>query len=166
MKINIFVSAVLISLVTAFNGVASAQTPTPRRTAPETNIQESEKINNIKKLLDITGSSSLSQKMISQLFDTLKAEYPQVPEKFWQTFIAELKPDEMTKELIPIYSKYFTNEEIKGILAFYQTPLGQKTISVLPQLSRESTAIGIRYGKEAAERALKKLEAEGYIRRR
>ncbi|MFM7407780.1 MAG: DUF2059 domain-containing protein [Cuspidothrix sp.] len=65
-----------------------------------------------------------------------------------------------------MYSKYFTNEEIKGIIAFYETPLGKKTLSVLPQISQESTAIGIKYGRQAAERALKKLEEEGYIRLR
>lgn len=165
MKINLFISAVILSLATAVNGVAFAQTPT-NQTAPETNVQEAEKINNIKKLLDITGSKNLSQQIITQLLATLKTEYPEVPQKFWQTFVAELKPDDMINELIPIYGKYFTNEEIKEIIAFYQTPLGQKTITVLPELSRESAAIGLRYGREAAQRALAKLEAEGYIRRR
>ncbi|MDZ8052599.1 MAG: DUF2059 domain-containing protein [Aulosira sp. ZfuVER01] len=165
MKIKILISVVAISLVTTVNGVVFAQTPN-RTTAPATNTQDPDKINNIKKLLEITGTKTLSRQIINQMLVALKGEYPQVPQKFWDTFVAELKPEDMTNEFIPIYSKYFTNDEIKQIIAFYQTPIGQKTLTVLPQLSRESAAIGIRYGKEAAARAIKKLEAEGYIHRR
>ncbi|WP_244142171.1 DUF2059 domain-containing protein [aff. Roholtiella sp. LEGE 12411] len=69
-------------------------------------------------------------------------------------------------ELIPVYAKYFTNEDIKQMIAFYETPLGKKTISVLPQISQESAEIGQKYGIAAAKRALQKLEEEGYLRRR
>jgi hypothetical protein len=165
MKIKLLVSAVVLSLVTTVNGVAFAQTPR-NTTTPATSKQETEKNNNIKRLIEITGSRNLSQQITTQLVTALKSEYPQVPQKFWDTFAAELKPDEMIDEFIPIYGKYYTNEEIKQLIAFYETPLGKKTIRILPEISRESTAIGLRYGREAGERALKKLEAEGYIRRR
>ncbi|WP_086686336.1 DUF2059 domain-containing protein [Nostoc sp. T09] len=165
MKIKLLISAIAISIVTTVNGVAFAQTPNTR-TTPSTTAQDPDKINNIKKLLEITGARNLSRQVINQMFVALKGEYPQVPQKFWDTFLAELKPEEMINDFIPIYNKYFTNDEIKQIIAFYQTPLGQKTLTVLPQLSRESAAIGIRYGKEAAARAIKKLEAEGYSPRR
>ncbi|BAZ31439.1 hypothetical protein NIES4074_39120 [Cylindrospermum sp. NIES-4074] len=165
MKLKLLVSAVVLSLVTTANGVAFAQTPR-NATTPTTSKQETEKINNIKKLIEITGSRNLSQQITTQLIAALKSEYPQVPQKFWDTFAAELKPDEMIDEFIPIYGKYYTNEEIKQLIAFYETPLGKKTIRILPEISRESTAIGLRYGREAGERALKKLEAEGYLRRR
>ena len=161
MQIKTLLFAASLSLITTINIPAFAQTPDP---VPTNKIEDPEKINNIKKLLDITGSRNLSRKIITQLIDSLKAEYPQAPTKFWDAFIAELKPEEMVDEYIPIYSKYFTNEEVKGIIAFYETPLGKKTLSVIPQISQESTAIGIKYGKQAAERALEKLKSEGYIR--
>jgi uncharacterized protein len=160
MQIKTLLFAASLALITTINIPAFAQTPT---TTPNNQIEESEKINNIKKLLDITGSRNLSRKIITQLINSLKAEYPQAPPKFWDAFMAELKSDEMVDEYIPIYSKYFTNEEIEGIITFYETPLGKKTLSVIPQISQESTAIGIKYGRQAAERALEKLKAEGYM---
>ncbi|MFN6525955.1 DUF2059 domain-containing protein [Nostoc sp. ChiSLP03a] len=158
-----FTAAVVLSLVTTFNKAAFAQSPT-NTIAPSNNAQEIEKTNNIKKLLEITGTKNISTQILTQILNNFKSEYPQVPQKFWDTFAAELKIDDLVNEIIPIYNKYFTNEEIKQIIAFYQTPLGQKTITVIPQITQESTAVGIRYGKVAVERALKKLEAEGYIR--
>jgi uncharacterized protein len=162
MQIKTLLFAASLSLITTINVPAFAQTPASS-TVPNNQIEDVEKINNIKKLLDITGSKSLSQRIITQLINSLKAEYPQAPAKFWDTFIAEIKSEEMINEYIPIYGKYFTNEEIEGIIAFYETPLGKKTLSVIPQISKESTAIGIKYGREAAARALEKLKAEGYI---
>jgi hypothetical protein len=158
MQIQLCISAILLSLITSVSIPAFAQTPASS-TVPKNRTEDTEKINNIKKLLDLTGS----RKIITQLLNSLKTQYPQVPAKFWDTFMAELKSDDMIDEYIPIYSKYFTNEEIKGIIAFYETPLGKKTLSVIPQISQESTAIWIKYGRQAAERALAKLEAEGYI---
>jgi hypothetical protein len=61
---------------------------------------------------------------------------------------------------IALYDKYFTNEEILGLVQFYETPLGQKATSVLPTLVQESMARGQEQGQQAAERALNRLSEE------
>ncbi|MEH2245905.1 DUF2059 domain-containing protein [Nostoc sp.] len=162
MKIKFcFIVTVVLSLVMTFDRAAFAQTTT-NTIAPISNAEEIDKTNNIKKLLEISVTKNLFRSLITQLSNEFKSEYPQVPQKFWETFAAELNPDDLIKEMIPIYNKYFTNEEIKQLIAFYQTPVGQKTLN--PQILQEATSIGIRYGKEVAQRALNKLEAEGYMR--
>lgn len=158
MKKTIFISALLISMLTTI----SLPLPTLAQTP---NNNNSEKISNIKKMLAIIGVNQLTKQVLNQLITSMKTQYPEVPAKFWDTFAAELKPEQMIAELIPIYSKYFSNEEIQQIIAFYETPLGKKTLTVLPQISQESAEIGIRYGREASQRALQKLEAQGYLRR-
>lgn len=144
MKMKVFASAIALLIVTNINQVAFAQTPTQK--TPPTSVQETEKVNNIRQLLDLTGAKNISQQIMLQTLDVLKSQYPQVPQKVWDTFLAEVKADEMINEIVPIYNKYFTGEEIKQIIAFYQTPLGKKTISVLPQISRDSAIIGQKYG--------------------
>jgi uncharacterized protein len=52
----------------------------------------------------------------------------------------------MRESYIHIYSKYFTEKELEGLIAFYSTPLGKKSIATMPQLMRE--------GMEAAAREL------------
>jgi hypothetical protein len=39
---------------------------------------------------------------------------------------------------LELYDKYFTESEIKDLIAFYKTTTGQKTLSVLPKLLAES----------------------------
>jgi len=39
---------------------------------------------------------------------------------------------------LPLYDKYFSEEELRQMVAFYSTPVGRKTISVMPALMQEA----------------------------
>ncbi|NET72948.1 MAG: DUF2059 domain-containing protein [Sphaerospermopsis sp. SIO1G2] len=165
MKIKFLISATLISLTASINLPAFAQTAseTPIKQQLIANANKTEKINNIKKLLEITNEKAMTQQMMNQMFSTMKSQYPNLPASFWNAFMAEIDIDKMVNESIPLYDKYFTNEEIKGMIAFYQTPLGKKTLNVLPQITTEFMNIGVKYGREAAQRAIEKLKSQGEI---
>jgi len=66
---------------------------------------------------------------------------------------------------IPIYDKYFTHKDIKGLLSLYQTKLGKKTIKVLPQLMQECMRAGQLWGQALSpliqERVIKRFKEEG-----
>ncbi|MGK5025310.1 DUF2059 domain-containing protein [Janthinobacterium sp. RB2R34] len=51
---------------------------------------------------------------------------------------------EMRMEMAPLYARYYTLDEVRGLTAFYASPLGRKMISVMPQLSVDSIAISQR----------------------
>lgn len=164
MKLKLFVASVLLLTVTTVSVPALAQPTTD--TLQINNTEEIEKVNNIKELLAITGAKNLAQQVMNQMLGSIKSQYPQVPQKFWDTFLEETNVDRMIDKLVPVYSKYLTNEDVKGLIRFYQTPLGKKTLVSLPQISRDSITIGQQYGLEAAKRALQRLQKEGYLRRR
>jgi len=67
--------------------------------------------------------------------------------------------------ITPIYHRHFTHDEIKGLIAFYQTDLGSKTIRVMPALLQESMSAGQQWGQtlapEIRRRVLERLKAEG-----
>jgi hypothetical protein len=58
--------------------------------------------------------------------------------------------DEMLDRMAPIYAKNFTVAELKDITAFYRSPTGQKLIARLPNISKESFAVGQQFGREIA----------------
>ena len=49
--------------------------------------------------------------------------------------------DDMAAAIVPLYARYFTAAEIDQIIAFYQTPVGAKMITTMPQLMVESMQI-------------------------
>ena len=54
----------------------------------------------------------------------------------------KFNPDDMTDGLVAIYDKHFTEDEIKGLLQFYGSPLGQKYAAEMPKVSAESNSAG------------------------
>ncbi len=73
---------------------------------------------------------------------------------------------ELIERFVPVYAKHFTRDEVKGLISFYNSPLGMKTIKELPLVSRESMMLGNAWGKSVAGdvelRVMARLEKEGY----
>jgi hypothetical protein len=60
--------------------------------------------------------------------------------------------DQVTDELARIYDRHFTEDEIKGLLQFYGSPLGQKVAMEMPKIGRETqAAVRVASGKAARE---------------
>lgn len=56
----------------------------------------------------------------------------------------------------PLYAERFSVAELKEIAAFYATPIGQKLIRTLPEITQASVTVGMKWG----ERIGREVEAE------
>ncbi|MFC1515614.1 DUF2059 domain-containing protein [Thermodesulfobacteriota bacterium] len=66
----------------------------------------------------------------------------------------------------PVYHKFYTLEEIKGLIKFYRTPLGKKTVALMPKMSEESIKVSKEwakslFGSQFEQRLLNRLQEEG-----
>jgi hypothetical protein len=68
--------------------------------------------------------------------------------------------DQVTEELVSIYDKHFTEDEIKGLLQFYGSPLGQKVAMEMPKIGRETQAVVRAASGKAAREALAEAKQE------
>lgn len=84
----------------------------------------------------------------------------QLIELFLERFQSKLSLDELVELAIPVYDKYFSLEEIDGLTRFYQTPLGKKAISVLPQVLLETQSAGSKLGEQIGRQAMMEVLAE------
>lgn len=130
----------------------------------------------IVKLLKITGSESLGLKMgmaiSNQFIDNLSRQNPNIP----PTAIAAIKSEisrvfvenmpKLSSELVQVYADHFTQEDIEGLISFYETPLGKKAVHEMPQIMQESFALGRNWGQqllpELRTRLKARLEKEGF----
>jgi len=141
----------VVSLVLLLAGVAPLQAQT--RISPE-------KEKSIRQLLDVMGTTKLTQQMTTQMMAMLKQSQPGVPEELWSRFEKKLDAREVIDLVIPVYDKHFSKEDIDGLTAFYESPLGQKVVRTLPQVSQESMEIGQAWGRRKAEEVLQELQQE------
>lgn len=71
---------------------------------------------------------------------------------FATSYQKKFDADQVTEQLVGIYDKHFTDDEIKGLLQFYGSPLGQKVAAEMPKINREiQTAVRSASGKAARE---------------
>lgn len=61
---------------------------------------------------------------------------------FKKLFEKMFASDQFTEAMSDIYLKHYTKPEISELLKFYQTPVGKKTINVMPQIFSQSSQIG------------------------
>lgn len=55
-----------------------------------------------------------------------------------------------------IWAAHFTVDEMRQVRAFYETPLGRKTLAVTPQIAQQSMAAGAEWGRRVGESAVAK----------
>jgi hypothetical protein len=67
---------------------------------------------------------------------------------FFEKFRAKANTQNLVEMAVPLYDKYLTADEIKGLIQFYGTPLGQKAVSVLPKLTAEMQQQGRAWGEQ------------------
>ncbi len=68
--------------------------------------------------------------------------------------------DELEKEMVPLYAKYFKAEEIRQISAFYKTPVGNKLLATFPQIMGESSMIAQKIVMPRVEQQVEKFASE------
>jgi len=73
---------------------------------------------------------------------------------FAASYQKKFDADLVTNQLVGIYDKHFTEDEIKGLLQFYGSPLGQKVAAEMPKITRELQAVTRAASTRAAKDAL------------
>ena len=117
----------------------------------------------VRKMFEVMGMTKMMQQVLSGMSSNMKpmlmsslppGEYREkLADLFLQKFQSKLRVEQLMDLAVPIYAKYFSKEELEGLMRFYQTTLGQKTLSFLPQamveMQTESMKLGEKVGREA-----------------
>jgi len=64
----------------------------------------------------------------------------------------------MFPEVTKLYKETFTESEIRQLIAFYQTPLGQKVLAKMPELTQKAFSIGSTIGQAHSDELRHKLK--------
>ena len=95
----------------------------------------------ILKFIEVFGTrNALNQNLdmiIKQIPPEQASEATQMREK--------IKVDEIIDQLLPVYDRNFTSEELQGLINFYDSPLGHALVQKIPVLMKESVEISSKY---------------------
>ena len=173
MKTATLFAFLLLAPVT-FGQNAAAPQPAPAKMQEQTTKLavkvDPEKEAAIRKLFDVAGTKANLEKILAGMTENMKPMFSKMlppgdyQEKliplFFERFQSKVKTEDLLNLTVSIYDKYFSKEEIEGLTQFYQTPLGKKVLSVLPQVLIESQAAGMKMGEEAGRQSMMEVLAE------
>ncbi|HWW75109.1 MAG TPA: DUF2059 domain-containing protein [Pyrinomonadaceae bacterium] len=138
--------------------------------AQESGGVSAEKARDIRRLLEVTKANEVGMQMARQSLDALResAALPEVQRDrilkiLEEELMAEFGNNKMAEAMVPIYDRHFTAEDVKGLVAFYETPLGRKVVETLPEVMREAQTFGAERGRIAGLRAMTRMMSEGLL---
>ncbi|ADV42819.1 DUF2059 domain-containing protein [Bacteroides helcogenes] len=106
------------------------------------------------KMMDKSGGLEAVKQMVPQLVGMMKQQAASQPDSFWEDFTKRWTKqfiDKMVERYAPIYQKYLTQGDLEAILAFYDTPVGQKMSAATPPITKEGMQMGQQLGMEIGQ---------------
>ena len=119
----------------------------------------------LKKYLEVSGSLNVFKSGISTMIGSFKNMNASVPDEFWKEFEAEFSStsmDDLVAQLSPVFQKHLTEDDLKGIIAFYNSPTGKKLAEKTPGIMQDSMQAGRVWGEAIAMKVMQKLKEKGY----
>jgi len=160
--------ATVVALLIAVSGSSSivAQTLTQPIQPSASGVPDERFRSDIKQLLQVTGFERQSAQVLTivlpLLLDEAKRSQPNMPagalevmKQVIESEFAAATKGPLMEQTVAAYAKYFTPEDVRGLLAFYNSELGKRTVAVMPALAQELSASGQRW----AETELPRIQA-------
>ena len=177
MKSHIVASGLLLLFPVFLGAQTVPATAQPQRqdTSPKTAVIAATKIDpakeaDIRLLLDVVGTKALVAQTMGTMEKAMKpllmnslppGEYREkLVNLFFEKFQAKADGQSLLELAIPLYDKNLSHEQIKGLIQFYQTPLGQKAVSVLPKLTAELQEEGRKWGENIGRQSMLEVMSE------
>jgi hypothetical protein len=121
----------------------------------------------IRSLMDLVGTRDEQRNATARQTDEFRENLVSaLPDKHGeQAFVNTLvndyqkkfNADALNEQLVAIYDKHFTDDEIKGLLQFYSSPLGRKFAAEMPKIAAEAQAANRAEGTRTATEVVQEL---------
>jgi hypothetical protein len=142
--ILIYIGTFLVAIQSSSSGSVEASS---QAAASKPAAIDPAKDTDIRALLELVGARDLVQdsvkasaeqyreKLIASVADNEKGQA--LASEVINLYEKKFDVDRVNEQLVAVYDKHYTAEEIKGLLQFYGSPLGQKVAAEAPRISRE-----------------------------
>lgn len=120
----------------------------------------------VTKMLEVSNSLDAMKQMAPQIIAMVKQQAPEAPQAFWDDMEKMMVSmyDEIIKAIIPIYQKYFTLQDIQGIIAFYESPVGKKMAESNTKIAMEIMPVAQQIGMQTMQKLMEEAKTKEYVK--
>jgi uncharacterized protein len=110
----------------------------------------------------VSGTEATYKNVIPMMLNNFKGNpaFSTIPDEFWTDFEKEAQESykDLENQISEVYKKHFTSAEIKQLIAFYESPIGQKLVEKQPLVLTDSYQIGSEWGRKLGEKVALKIQ--------
>ncbi len=171
------VLALIVIYIGTFLVAIQGASNSPLEAAAQSTVQEHQagsidpvKEKDVRSLLELVGAKDAIQESASAATEQYRQKVVEgaanndraqaVTNAYFAEFQKKFDAEAVTGQLVGVYDQHFTDEEIKGMLEFYGSPLGQKVAAEMPKIAREVQQTTRNATSHAARLAWQDLRAE------
>ncbi|MGA6961179.1 MAG: DUF2059 domain-containing protein, partial [Candidatus Acidiferrales bacterium] len=123
----------------------------------------------IRKLIEITEVSKIGDNISTALTNQVRnvmgraipaEQLPKFMDTFTQKFTASAPSSAVTDAVVTVYAKHLSLEDVQELIKFYESPLGQRMVKTLPEVSQESEQAGAKIDQKAAIDTLRSMSED------
>ncbi|HWW50953.1 MAG TPA: DUF2059 domain-containing protein [Verrucomicrobiae bacterium] len=123
----------------------------------------------IRRLMEITQTNKMGDNIVAAIGNQVQQvmsraiqpeRLPKFMDDFHEKFTASAPSGAVADAVIPIYARHFSTDDIQGLIQFYESPLGQRVVKTMPQVTQESESAGIQLDQKAAIKVLRGMQDE------
>ena len=103
----------------------------------------------VRKLMAVSGSDATLKMIPEQILSMIEQQAPALPSE--EALLS------LMDRMVPIYAKYYTQQDMDDLIAFYDTPLGKKLSTVQPQITLESMSVAQQWAAEIGQKVASKI---------
>ncbi len=154
--------AVLCAALAATLSIGASATANAQA-ASQAQAPDSVKLAAIHQLLTLTHGIDLAFSAMETSIPSQRLVNTRIPAVFWDRFLTEVRNrrPEFESLMVDVYAHHFTTDELRQLIAFYQTPIGQKMVQEQPAVLQESMQAGRQFGSRIGSMVASQLQSEG-----
>lgn len=154
---------------------AYAQNTNQRATAQVAAVEQEQKIDPtkeaaIRKLQELRGDRRNANQLMDTMVNSMKPLMAKAlppgdyRDKLLELFFDRLRSKNLAQdvldEAVPIYDKYLSDDEIKALIQFYESPLGRKLVDITPAMMAEIESTAEKHGEVVGRQTMMEVLTE------
>ena len=106
-------------------------------------------------MIRVSGTGEAFISSVQQMKKIFKAQFTDLKDEDWNSieeYINKESFPNLINQLSPVYQKHLSEEDLKTIIAFYNSEAGKKFAEKTPLIAQESMVVGQQWGIELGQK--------------
>ena len=111
--------------------------------------------NTLNEMIRVSGTGEAFISSVQQMKKMFKAQFADLKDEDWNSieeYINKESFPNLINQLSPVYQKHLSEEDLKTIIAFYNSEAGKKFAEKTPLIAQESMVVGKQWGIELGQK--------------